>query len=310
MSTNKAKTKTKTKNNNNKKKSVIVTNTPAQQQGHIQKKPNSITWPPEGDHTQSVSSTIHSQDQEQELLSEHSQNTTQDSKHDLSSEQNVGSTHFAVTTPSSVEADEPIAIKETKSSDNNPSEALSQDKAVEKKENPEKDKNVQTPDSNSISLNNKSDQFKAIVEFALKFEKLEEEQKKLKNRVNKLTEKCKTLEADCKKKLEENKKLTDTCKDLNASLDKSEALCAKRLEEINKLHSEIEHRNEVINVQRADRTESAQEYKNSLVAALKPFHNDYIQMKAMPMDLNIGEGMIETLERVFETLGEKGIVLP
>lgn len=309
MSTNKAKTKTKAKNNNNKKKSVIVTNTPAQQQGHMQIKPNSITWPPEGDYTQSVSPTIHSQDQKQELLSELSQNMPQDSKHELSSEQNVQVANTSDANPSTAEADESVALKEMKSSDSNPSEALPQDKAVENKENSEKDKNGQPSDSNSISLENKSDQFKAIIEFALKYEKLEEEQKKLKTRINKLTEKCKNLEAERKKVLEDNKKLTATCKDLNTSLDKSEALCAIRLDEINKLKSEVEHRNEVIDIVRADRTESAQEYKNSLVAALKPCHNDYIGLKDQEMNDDVGAGMSDILEDIFKILKANGIVI-
>lgn len=296
MSTN------KTKNKNNKKKKVIV-NTQSQQKGHVESKRSSITSPPEGDKVPPVSTTMQIQDQNQEQLNDHSKNTQPDSQHVLSSEQDIQSSTLDSINRINPEADTPAALKATDSSDINETEVLPQkSKAMESKENQEKDVIELSSDANFICLDNRSDQFKAIIEFALKYENLEEERRKLKSQLKKLSD-------NFKKVSEENKLLTETNKELSAHLEESKELCAERLEEINSLKMEIDDKNEVINIVRADRTESAQEYKNSLGAALRSFYIDYMGMKNYPMNEDVSVGLAQTLEGVFSVLNSKGIVI-
>lgn len=296
MSTN------KNKNKNNKKKRVVV-NTQSQQKGHVESKRSSITWPAEGDKVPLVSTTMQIQDQNQEQLIDHSKNTQPDSQRVLSGEQDMQSSTLDSINRINPEADTPAALKATDSSDINATEVLLQkSKAVESKENQEKDVKELSSDANFICLDNRSNQFKAIIEFALKYENLEEERRKLKSQLKKLSDNFKKIS-------EENKFLTETNKELSANLEESKELCAERLEEINLLKMEIDDKNEVINIVRADRTESAQEYKNSLGAALKTFHNDYMDMKDSPMNNDIGTGMSYMLGEVFRILDANGIVL-
>lgn len=296
MSTN------KNKNKNNKKKRVVV-NTQSQQQGHVESKGSSITWPPEGDKVPPVSTTMQIQDQNQEQLNDHSKNTQPDSQYVLSGEQDMQSSTLDNIDRINPEADTPAALKVTDSSEIYVKEVLpKKSKAVESKENQEKDVKELSSDTNIICLDNRSDQFKAIIEFALKYENLEEERRQLNSKVKKLSDNFKKIS-------EENKFLTETNKELSANLEESKELCAERLEEINSLKMEIDDKNEVINIVRADRTESAQEYKNSLGAALKTFHNDYMDMKDSPMNNDIGTGMSYMLGEVFRILDANGIVL-
>ena len=296
MSTN------KNKNKNNKKKRVVV-NTQSQPQGHVESKRSSITWPPEGDKVPPVSTTMQVQDQNQKQLNDHSMNTQPDSQHVLSGEQDIQSSTLDSFNRIKPEADTPAALKVTDSSDINATEPLPQkSKEVESKENHEKDVKELSSDANFICLDNRSDQFKAIIEFALKYENLEEEQRILKGKVKKLSDNLKKISED-------NKFLTETNKELSSNLEESKELCAERLEEINLLKMDIDDKNEVINIVRADRTESAQEYKNSLGAALKPFHGDYMELKALPMDADIGAAMSQTLDDVFRILNANGIVI-
>lgn len=151
------------------------------------------------------------------------------------------------------------------------------DKSEEKKKRPA-----------SVSLKDKSEQFKLIIDIALEYEKLEEEHKKLKS---------------------ENKILTENCKNLTESLKESEKLCADRLAEIEHLQSDVAHRNEVIDIVKADKSESSQEYKNALAAALKIFHSDFMELKTMEMTADVGAAMADTLESVFEILEKNGIAV-
>ena len=76
-----------------------------------------------------------------------------------------------------------------------------------------------------------------------------------------------------------------------------------------KLKADVEHRNEVINIVKADKTESSQEFKNALGASLKTFFTDFTELKAMPMSEDVGYGMSETLDNVFRILEKNGITI-
>lgn len=151
--------------------------------------------------------------------------------------------------------------------------------ASEKEKIKEKKKKELFPDS--ISLEGKSDRFKTIVGIALAIDKLEDERKKLK---------------------EKNKVLTDDCKSLQDSLQESEKKREEMQKEISDLKSDVAHRNEVIDIVKADKSESSQEYKNALAAALKTYYNDFLELKEIEMSNDIGEAMADTLEGVFNVL--------
>lgn len=146
-----------------------------------------------------------------------------------------------------------------------------------------------------IELKDKSEMFKKIIDIAFVYEKVEEERKKLKEKNKALTEANIGLQ-------EEKENLTE-------NLTALELLCKKKQEEIDQLQAEIVHRNEVIDIVKADKTESAQEFKNALAAALKNSFIDFDELKAMEMSDDVGEAVVETLDNVFKILEKNGICI-
>lgn len=144
-----------------------------------------------------------------------------------------------------------------------------------------------------IELKDKSDLFKSVIDIALACEHIEKERKKLKNRNKNLSDEIK----DLKEQIES----------LKGKLDATELLAKKRQEEIDQLREDVDHRNEVIQIQKADKVESSQEFKNALAAALKTYMQDFAELKAMEMTDEIGYAMAETLDGVFKILSKNGI---
>lgn len=140
----------------------------------------------------------------------------------------------------------------------------------------------------SISLKDKSEQFKKIIDVALAFEKVEIERNRLKRK---------------------NKELTEEKAELKREIEEVTVKFAEKQEEIDKLKADVEHRNEVINIVKADKTESAQEFKNALGASLKSFHTDFEELKAMEMSNDVGLAIVDTLENVFKVLEKNGITI-
>lgn len=138
----------------------------------------------------------------------------------------------------------------------------------------------------TVNLKDKSEQFNQILEFALEFEKQKKDNKKLRDA---------------------NKEIKKQNKELGESLKEKESICEERLNEINSLKSDISHRDQVINTVKADKTESSQEYKNALTASLKPFYEDFNELKELEMDNDIGLAMKDTIEAVFDVLNKNGI---
>lgn len=140
----------------------------------------------------------------------------------------------------------------------------------------------------SVSLKDRSEEFIAIIEAALKFEKISRERNNLKSK---------------------NKELSEDCKSLSKCLAEKEKENEKQAEEITRLKTDVEHRNEVIDIVKADKSESAQEYKNALAASLKTYYGDYMELKKMEMSADVGEAMSVTLEGVFGLLEKNGIAI-
>ncbi len=138
----------------------------------------------------------------------------------------------------------------------------------------------------AISLKDKSERFKTIIDIAIEVEKLEEERRRLKDK---------------------NKRLTEDNKNLSEELEISKHECKKTRDEIEVLKSNVEHRDEVIDIVKADKSKSEEEYKNALAAELKVFYNDYVELKDLEMSPGIGKALADTLEAVFDTLRKKGI---
>lgn len=147
-----------------------------------------------------------------------------------------------------------------------------------------------------IDLKEKSEIFKKIIDIAISYEKVEDDRKKLK-------EKNKTL-------LKLNKGLQEDKESLEENLVATELLCKEKQEEINGLKAEVAHRNEVIDIVKADRTESAQEFKNALAASLKNSYVDFEELKSMGMSDDVGYAIVETLDNVFKVLEKNGICIP
>jgi len=147
----------------------------------------------------------------------------------------------------------------------------------------------------SISLKDKSEQFKKIIDIALAFEKVEEEKKRLKKKNTELAE--------------ENAKAEEDKKQLQIVLESTKQACEEKQGEIDKLKADVEHRNEVIDIVKADKTESSQEFKNALGASLKTFHTDFVELKGMEMSNDVGYAISDTLENVFKVLEKNGIVI-
>ena len=140
----------------------------------------------------------------------------------------------------------------------------------------------------SVSLKDRSEEYIAIIEAALKFEKISRERNNLKSK---------------------NKELSEDCKSLSKCLAEKEKENEKQAEEITRLKTDVEHRNEVIDIVKADKSESAQEYKNALAASLKTYYGDYMELKKMEMSADVGEAMSVTLEGVFGLLEKNGIAI-
>lgn len=140
----------------------------------------------------------------------------------------------------------------------------------------------------SISLKDRSEDFIAIIEAALNFERISRERNNLKSR---------------------NRELSKECKDLSKRLVEKEKENDKQAEEISRLKMDVEHRNEVIDIVKADKSESDQEYKNALAASLRTYYGDYLELKKMEMSSDVGEAMLVTLEGVFALLEKNGIVI-
>lgn len=163
-------------------------------------------------------------------------------------------------------------------------------KSENSKENEKKDKRP-----SKIDLKDKSETFKKIIDIAILYEKVEADREKLK-------EKNKGL-------LELNKGLKEDKESLEGNLAAIELLCKKKQEEIDGLKAEVTHRNEVIDIVKADRTESAQEFKNALAASLKNFYVDFEELKLMDMSDDVGYAIVETLDNVFKILEKNGICI-
>lgn len=156
----------------------------------------------------------------------------------------------------------------------------------EKTENNKEEKQDKRPVS--ISLKGKSEQFKKIIDVALAYEKMEEERDKIRKQA---------------------KALAAERAELKQSVEEKESLCKQNQAEIEKLKADVEHRNEVIGIVKADKTESSQEFKNALGASLKTFHTDFVELKGMEMSNDVGFAMSETLENVFKVLEKNGITI-
>ena len=163
---------------------------------------------------------------------------------------------------------------------------MEQDSAVEPKEKKEK-----LP--SSIDLRDKSDVFKKIIDIALVYEKLEDEQKRLKNRI--------------KAQNDEIAGLKEERDILKRNLEAAELLCQKKQSNIDNLKADIEHRNEVISIVKADKVESSQEFKNALAASLRMSMKDFKELKELDMNDDVGYAVIDILESVFKILDKNGI---
>ena len=144
-----------------------------------------------------------------------------------------------------------------------------------------------------IDLKDKSEQFKKIIDIALAYEKLEGEK-------NKLKEKNKAL-SDLSKELQEDKE------GLRGDLEATELLCKKKQQEIDELKSDVAHRNEVIDIVKADKSESELEFKNALAASLKSYYVDFDELRNMDMSEDVGLAIVETMDGVFKVLEKNGI---
>ena len=144
-----------------------------------------------------------------------------------------------------------------------------------------------------IDLSEKSMAFRKIVDLALAFERLEGAQKKLKAQIAVQDEKI--------------ARLGEERDSLKQNLEAAELLCMKKQKEIEELQAELEHRNEVIQIVKADKVKSSEEFKNSLAAALQIYKQDCKELKELDMSVDVGEAVLETLEDVFKTLQKKGI---
>ena len=144
-----------------------------------------------------------------------------------------------------------------------------------------------------IELKDKSDTFKKIIDIALAYERLENERKKLKATIK--------IQGDKNAELEEER----DC--LKRNLEATELLCQKKQLDIERLQADIEHRNEVINIVKADKDESSQEFKNALAASLRICMQDFKELKELEMSDDVGYAAIDTLENVFKILGKNGI---
>ena len=149
--------------------------------------------------------------------------------------------------------------------------------------------------TSSILLEGKSELFKEIIDIALSCEKLETEAHQLKIMNDALKKNCEQL-------TKENAALMQR-------MEEKEALFEEKIHEINELKMDIAQRNEVIDIVRTDKDESAQEYKNAIAAALKIYYTDFIELKEEGTTDDIGLAVIDTFENVIKVLNKNGILL-
>lgn len=214
------------------------------------------------------------------------------------------------TIKNSIENSETNAPREQEANSNTPAsdDVKKQDdikKEVEQKE-PESEKK-ETPGNSdkknrkkskrptSVFLSDKSELFTEIIDIAFACERLEKDKRKLieKNAVLKET----------------REKLTEENGLLNEKLKEVATLYQAKLDEINELKTDIAQRNEVIDIVKADKSESAQEYKNALAAALKTYYTDFVELKEMGTSDDVGLAVIETFDEVIKVLEKNGIAI-
>lgn len=170
---------------------------------------------------------------------------------------------------------------------------------TEKKDNvsgkePEKPKKKKRPAA--VSLKDKSELFKQIIDVALECEGLE-------SKIKELESKNTVLEDQGKKLAEENKSLTREIKE-------GEERYQAKIDEVAHLNAVIAQKNEVINIVKADKNESSQEYKNALAASLRSHYVDYKELKELVSnDDELGESLVEILNGIFGILEKNGIII-
>ena len=213
-----------------------------------------------------------------------------------------------------------IIVKPSKDMDNAYHSAVAHSDEIENKnaleavetENAQSDQKVdisEEDESTTISLIDRSDLFKQIIDIALACEQLENDNKKLEASK-------KRLSAERKKLKEENSQLNESCEKLKEEkkifiqrLEEAETIHRSELEKIKQLQADIAQRDEVIGIIKADKSESAQEYKNSLAASLKAFYTDYVELRELGSQDDIALALSDTLENVFKTLEGRGITI-
>lgn len=166
---------------------------------------------------------------------------------------------------------------------------------------------VEEEESKIITLEDKSDLFKKIIDIALICEKLESDNKKLElNRKKQNTERKKLKEKNAELS-EISEKLKEEKKVLIQQLNERETLYQSALDKINHLQIELAQRNEVITIVKADKDESAMEYKNALASSLKAFYTDYVELRELGTQDDIALALIDTFENVFRILESNGV---
>ena len=147
----------------------------------------------------------------------------------------------------------------------------------------------------SISLTDKSELFGKIIEIALACETLVTDKKKINERNAILTERC--------------KRLTEEKSALIQQLKEMETRYKAKLDEISELKSDVARRDEAIGIIKADKTESAQEYKNALAASLKTLYTDFVEIKEIGTSDDVGLAVIEIFDGVLKVLEKNGIIV-
>lgn len=160
---------------------------------------------------------------------------------------------------------------------------LETNNTVLKKNSSKKEKRPAT-----ISLKEKSEVFKRIVDIALEYEKADEERKSLRNKVKTLSEQGEILVEE----LNELKKQYE-----------------EKSSETEKLRVDVEHREEAIDIVKADKSRSELEYKVSLGMSLKQYYKDFLELKEIEMSDDVGYAVIDTMEAVFKVLNKNGITI-
>lgn len=178
---------------------------------------------------------------------------------------------------------------ESKENKTTPGTAVST--AEEQKTDTTEEKKIRRP--SVIELKDKSDLFKQVIDVALTCEKITDDNKRLRTRNKELTE--------------EKKKLQDEMTALGELLREGQKVCKEKEAEILKLQQDVAHRDEVVDIIKADKSESAQEFKNALAAALRTFYVDYCELKEVSTLDEVGLAFVDTLDGIFKTLSKNGI---